>query len=58
LRARGWGSPNSDEGTCTVVLYMYWFFVVHTIPKTAFVFDRFFILSGLCANCYAAILLV
>ena len=26
LRVRGWGSPNSDEGTCTVVLYMYLYF--------------------------------
>jgi hypothetical protein len=24
----GWGSPKSDEGTCTVVLYIYKYFVV------------------------------
>jgi hypothetical protein len=23
LRERGWGSPSSDEGTCTVVLCIY-----------------------------------
>ena len=25
-RERGWGSPNSDEGTYTVVLYIYKYF--------------------------------
>jgi hypothetical protein len=28
LRERGWGSPNSDEGTYTVVLYIYKYFVL------------------------------
>jgi hypothetical protein len=28
LRLKGCGSPNSDEGTCTVVLYKYKYFVV------------------------------
>jgi hypothetical protein len=27
LRERGWGSTNSDEGTYTVVLYIYKYFV-------------------------------
>ncbi len=27
LRLKGWGSPNSDEGTSTMVLYMYKYFV-------------------------------
>jgi hypothetical protein len=27
LRDRGWGSPNSDEGKYTVVLYIYVYFV-------------------------------
>jgi hypothetical protein len=27
LRERGWGSPNSDEGTHFVVLYVYKYFV-------------------------------
>ncbi len=30
LRERGWGSPNSDEGTYTVVLFIYTHFVVST----------------------------
>jgi hypothetical protein len=28
LRLKGWGSPNSNEGTYTVVLYIYKYFVV------------------------------
>ncbi len=28
-RARGWESPNSDEGTYTVVLFIYMYFVAH-----------------------------
>jgi hypothetical protein len=28
LRLKGWGSPNSNEGTFTVVLYIYKYFVV------------------------------
>jgi hypothetical protein len=28
-RERGWESPNSDEGTCTVVLFIYTYFVVY-----------------------------
>jgi hypothetical protein len=28
LREKGWGSPNSDEGTYTVVLYKYMYFVL------------------------------
>ncbi len=31
LRERGWGSPNSDEGTYTVVLYVYKYFVLGTL---------------------------
>jgi hypothetical protein len=27
LRLKGWGSPNSNEGTYTVVLYIYKYFV-------------------------------
>jgi hypothetical protein len=30
-RVRGWESPNSDEGTYTVVLYIYKYFMVHGI---------------------------
>jgi hypothetical protein len=30
-RERGWESPNSDEGTYTVVLFMYTYFVLETI---------------------------
>ncbi len=36
LRERGWGSPNSYEGTCTAVLYLYTYvqyFVVCTISR-------------------------
>ncbi len=33
LRERGWGSPNSDEGTYTVVLYIYKYFV-HAIHSS------------------------
>ncbi len=28
MRLQGWGSPNSNEGTYTVVLYIYKYFVV------------------------------
>jgi hypothetical protein len=28
LRLQGWGSPNFNEGTCTVVLYIHKYFVV------------------------------
>ncbi len=31
MRERGWGSPNSDEGTYTVVLFIYKYFVSWTI---------------------------
>jgi hypothetical protein len=31
LRLKGWGSPNSNEGTYTVVLYIYKYFVVYKI---------------------------
>ncbi len=31
LRLKGWGSPNSNEGTYTVVLYIYKYFVVPSI---------------------------
>jgi hypothetical protein len=34
LRLKGWGSPNSNEGTYTVVLYIYKYFV--TLPLTPF----------------------
>ncbi len=27
MRLKGWGSPNSNEGTYTVVLYIYKYFV-------------------------------
>jgi hypothetical protein len=30
-RERGWGSPNSDEGTSTVELFIYMYFVRRTI---------------------------
>ncbi len=30
LRLKGWGSPNSNEGTSTVVLYIYKYFVAWT----------------------------
>ncbi len=30
MRERGWGSPNSDEGTYTVVLFIYKYFVSGT----------------------------
>ncbi len=33
LRLKGWGSPNSNEGTYTVVLYIYKYFVVYCILK-------------------------
>jgi hypothetical protein len=32
---RGWESPNSDEGTYTVVLFIYTYFVIRTIVKRA-----------------------
>ncbi len=32
-RERGWESPNSDEGTYTVVLFIYTYFVVESIKK-------------------------
>ncbi len=31
LRLKGWGSPNSNQGTYTVVLYIYKYFVIPTI---------------------------
>jgi hypothetical protein len=31
LRLKRWGSPNSNEGTYTVVLYIYKYFVARTI---------------------------
>ncbi len=31
LRLKGWGSPNSNEGTYTVVLYIYKYFVLCTL---------------------------
>ncbi len=33
LRLKGWGSPNSNEGTYTVVLYIYKYFVIVTKSK-------------------------
>ncbi len=30
---RGWESPNSDEGTYAVVLFIYTYFVIRTIVK-------------------------
>jgi hypothetical protein len=41
LRLKGWGSPNSNEGTYTVVLYIfkyfvcYWLFDVVDFPSVA-----------------------
>jgi hypothetical protein len=32
LRLKGWGSPNSNEGTYTVVLYIYKYFVTIDLP--------------------------
>ena len=31
MRLKGWGSPNSNEGTYTVVLYIYKYFVRCTV---------------------------
>jgi hypothetical protein len=31
LRLKGWGSPNSNEGTYTVVLYIYKYFVLRLL---------------------------
>jgi hypothetical protein len=39
LRLKGWGSPNSNEGTFTVVLYIYKYFVV--CRKRCAVFDNY-----------------
>ncbi len=36
LRERGWGTPNSDEGTYTVVLCVYKYFVVDTVSLRLF----------------------
>ncbi len=33
MRLKGWGSPNSNEGTYTVVLYIYMYFVANTVLK-------------------------
>ncbi len=35
LRLKGWGSPNSNEGTYTVVLYIYKYFVVYPLQPPA-----------------------
>jgi hypothetical protein len=32
-RERGWGSPNSDEGTYTVVLFIYEYFVAISLAE-------------------------
>jgi hypothetical protein len=34
-RERGWESPNSNEGTYTVVLFVYMYFVILNIQLTA-----------------------
>jgi hypothetical protein len=34
LRLKGWGSPNSNEGTYIVVLYICKYFVVLPLPRT------------------------
>jgi hypothetical protein len=34
LRLKGWGSPNSNEGTYTVVLYIYKYFVFQTVSSS------------------------
>jgi hypothetical protein len=39
-RERGWESPNSYEGTYTVVLYIYKYFVECMLEKSNFNFDR------------------
>jgi hypothetical protein len=36
LRERGWGSPNSNEGTDTVVLKVYMYLVQTTISQTTY----------------------
>jgi hypothetical protein len=36
LRLRGWGSPNSDEGTYTVVLCICKYFVIKTVDTFNF----------------------
>jgi hypothetical protein len=39
LRLKGWGSSNSEEGTYTVVLYIYKYFVssgIAALPKVVF----------------------
>jgi hypothetical protein len=33
LRLKGWGSPNSNEGTYTVVLYIYKYFVLSPFSR-------------------------
>ena len=32
MRLKGWGSPNSNEGSYTVVLYIYKYFVRSPLP--------------------------
>ncbi len=34
-RERGWESPNSDEGTYTVVLFIYTYFLFEIMKETA-----------------------
>ncbi len=38
MRERGWGSPNSDEGTYTVVLFIYKYFVNQRLLSTPLIY--------------------
>ena len=42
-RERGWESPYSDEGTYTVVLFIYMYFVDGTVPLSPSSFEFAFI---------------
>ncbi len=45
MRLKGWGSPNSNEGTYTVVLYIYKYFVVSTLAG-----DRGILIRKICLH--------
>ncbi len=34
MRLKGWESPNSNEGTYTVVLYIYKYFVIYALSRS------------------------
>ncbi len=40
-RERGWESPSSNEGTHTLVLFIYMYFLQHTIPAALHKFVAF-----------------